>query len=299
MSDYLVVVNAAAGGAEREAVAAACAVLGAHGEVEIRETARREDCAAAVGALDGRTLVVAGGDGSVQLAVRELRRAGLLGTATVGIVPLGTGNDLARGIGLPLEPPDAAEVVVRGVTRSLDVLVDDGGGLVVNAVHAGLGAEAALQASTRKDGLGALAYPVGALVAAVREEGWRLDVTVDGEAVRSADEPVLMVGVSNAPSIGGGARLCPLAVPDDGLLDVVVVGAVGAGARAAFGVALQRGRHLDRDDVVHRRGRRVDLRGGPVRYNADGEVSEPVAARSYRVEPATWQVLAPPRPPAG
>ncbi|HEX8582436.1 MAG TPA: hypothetical protein VF640_08905, partial [Acidimicrobiales bacterium] len=81
--------------------------------------------------------------------------------------------------------------------------------------------------------------------------------------------------------------------PGDGLLDVVVSTAVGPAARVAFGAALRSGEHVDRDDVLSATGREVRIAGDPVPHNADGEVSDPVASRTYRVEPGAWTVIAP------
>jgi diacylglycerol kinase family enzyme len=155
-----------------------------------------------------------------------------------------------------------------------------------------------------KDTLGPLAYPVGALLAGVRERGWVLEVTVDGTVVAPGDATggalggqsppsVLMVGVGNGRSIGGGTELFPTAVPDDGLADVVVVRATGPAARIAFGAALRKGTHLGRDDVAHVRGREVRIAGDAVRHNADGEVSDEVTERSYRLVPGAWSLVVP------
>jgi diacylglycerol kinase family enzyme len=117
--------------------------------------------------------------------------------------------------------------------------------------------------------------------------GW----VVDDLAVEVvSDEPVLMVGIANAPYIGGGTMLAPGAEPDDGLLDVVVVTAVGPLARAAFAAALRRGDHLDRDDVALHRGRSVTLTGDEVPHDLDGEVVDDPPHR-YRVAPAAWTLL--------
>lgn len=290
---FVILANVDAGSAEREEVEVVRTVVAAHGAVDVVRSGDVEHLDRILDGLDGRRLIVAGGDGSMHLVLQRLHdRDGL--DADLGLVPLGTGNDLARGLGLPLDAARAAEVAATGRAHAFDLLVDDGGGIVVNAVHAGLGAEAAQRSERMKPGLGALAYPVGALIAGVQADGWRLEVTVDGERVRAGDDDrFLMVGVANGPSIGGGAPLCPPAEPDDGRLDVIVVGAVGAAARAAFGAALREGRHLERPDVTHRRGTEVHISGEPVRFNADGEVSEPVGDRTYGVRPGAWRLRVP------
>lgn len=293
MTASVLLANARAGSAAQEEVDAACEVLAAHGPVDLVRTGHVDELDRVLDELGDRGLVVAGGDGTVHLVLQRLYDRDELGT-TLGLVPLGTGNDLARSLRLPLEARRAAEVAATGTIRRLDLLVNERGGVVVNAVHAGLGAEAAERSQRIKGGLGPVAYPIGALLAGVQEEGWRLEVTVDGETLRAGnDDRLLMVAVANGRTIGGGAPLCPMAEPDDGRLDVVVVGAVGPAARVAFGAALREGRHLERDDVAHRRGQEVRITGEPVRFNADGEVSDATADRRYVVLPGAWRLRTP------
>lgn len=291
---YLIVANAAAGTADQDRIAAAADVLRTSGPTEVVSTGDVEELEAALAAVDQRRLIVAGGDGSMHAAVGGLRRAGLLGDVVVGLVPLGTGNDLATGLSVPDDPVAAAQACINGEPRALDLLVTDYDEVVVNASHAGLGAAAAGESERFKDKLGVAAYPLGALMAAVRESGWDLTVTLDGQVVHEGS--ALMVGVANAPSIGGGTRLVPPAVPDDGQLDVIVVSAVTAAARVAFGVALRDGVHLDRDDVAHLRGRTVTISGEPVSHDLDGEVTDERGSCTYSVEPAAWRMLLPPTP---
>lgn len=131
------------------------------------------------------------------------------------------------------------------------------------------------------------------MVAGIRATGWDVEVTVDGDRVASAGAMALMVGIGNGATIGGGTPLCPAADLSDGLLDVVVVGASGPVDRLRFGLALRRGRHLERDDVHRVRGREVSVTGDAVRHNVDGEISDPLTERTYRVEPGAWTVVAP------
>lgn len=289
--EHLVVASGKAGSAQNKQVELAAGALAVHGPTELVLSEDTDQLDHALDRVDGRALVVAGGDGSLHLVVQRLWDRGTLGTTTLALIPLGTGNDFARGLGLPLDPLQAAEAVGRGRPRRLDLLVDEEGGLVVNVAHAGLGADAAEDAKALKGRLGPLAYPIGALMAAVQDEGWELEVSVDGTPVGAQAE--LMVGVGNGKTIGGGTPLCPLASPDDGLLDVVVVNATGAAARVAFGAALRKGKHLERDDVHHARGREVRISGDAVRHNVDGEVSDELTTRTYRVAPGSWSLLAP------
>jgi diacylglycerol kinase family enzyme len=162
--------------------------------------------------------------------------------------------------------------------------------VVVNAVHLGVGAEAAEKASALKDRLGRAAYAVGSVAAGAGATRWHLQVVVDGEVLR-VDREVLMVAVANGRTIGGGAPLAPDASPDDGLVDVVVATSTGPLARLGFAVALRDGEHVERDDVLVVRGRSVTVTGDPFPLNADGELGGPVPARTWTVRPAAWSLL--------
>ncbi len=295
-------VNRGAGTAEDEAVAAALARLRAGADVVVAETADAAELDDVVATRDGRRLVLLGGDGSVHAVVRALDRAGALDPAEpIGIIGRGTGNDLARALRLPLDPVAAAGTVLSGVPRALDLLRDDNGGLVVNAVHAGVGARAGAEAARFKSTLGAVAYPLGAAAAGVASPGWALRVTIDGRIAThesagwAADgsSPVLMLGICNGTTVGGGTPLAPDALPDDGLADVVVCTATGPVARVAFAAALVGGNHVERPDVLVVRGREIALSGDPVDLDADGEVEREVRARTWRVLPGAWSTLVP------
>ena len=293
MNPLLVVTNAAAGGTTDEQVDAALAVLRAATDVRREVCAEPGDLEAVLDDLGERTLVVVGGDGSVHAAVTALHERGALASdRPLGLVPLGTGNDLARTLGIPLAPAEAARALLAGRTRPVDLVVDEHDGVVVNVVHLGVGAQAAQKATVLKDRLGRAAYAVGSVAAGAGATGWHLQVTVDGE-VLPVDGEALMVAVANGRTIGGGAEIAPQAQPDDGLVDVVVATSTGPLARLGFAVALRQGEHVGRDDVTVVRGRSVSVTGDPFPLNADGELEGPVTERTWTVRPAAWSVVVP------
>ena len=261
--------------------------------MEVVSTATPEELDAALDGCGDRRLVVAGGDGSLHLAVTRLRARGELRDRPIALVPLGTGNDLARALGLPLDPAEAARLVVNGTPRPLDLLVDDVGGIVVNAAHVGIGADAAELAGALKPRLGAAAYPIGAVRAGFRTTGWRLKVEVDGRLVADDHRRTLMVGIGNGRGIGGGTPLLPHALVDDGLLDVMVSQATGPFARIRFGAALTSGEHLTDPQVRFARGRSVTVSGEPVGVNSDGETGVEVRRRTWTVSPGAWTLVRP------
>jgi diacylglycerol kinase (ATP) len=293
----LALTNALAGRTEREAVDAVLVALRAGGDqVELAECDEDTKLDQILDHRRGRTLVVIGGDGSLHSTVRALWRRGEAADCVVGLVPLGTGNDFARGVGIPLDPAEAARLVVEGTPSPVDLITDEDGGVVVNAVHVGVGADAAVAARPLKSRLKIAAFPIGGLIAGLRAKGLRLRVDVDGSALwRSGRRRVLMAGVANAPSIAGGtATFGPDAVVTDGLFDVTVSLAVGPLARIGYAINLIRGTHPGRADVIHRRARTFTINGDPFHTNADGEIAGPYTRRSWTIRPAAWRCILPP-----
>jgi YegS/Rv2252/BmrU family lipid kinase len=238
------------------------------------------------------TVVAAGGDGSIHQLVATLYSRGELDRRTVGLLPLGTGNDLARNLGIPLDPQEAARLIREGRARELDLLADEDGGVVLNAVHVGVGATAARHAARFKAWLKSAAFPVGAVLAGARSSGWRLRVEADGKVV--TEEKLLMVGLSNAPGIAGGsARLAPDASPGDGRAELVVSAATGPLARVRYALGLRKGAHKHHDDVVYTAVTSATISGEEFLVNSDGEVSGPYTRRSWRVLPKAWRIITP------
>jgi diacylglycerol kinase family enzyme len=292
VTEFLVLTNTAAGnGANADS---AFAVLRSAGDVEVHTTSSPVQVTGILRRLGDRRLVVCGGDGSLHTVIAALRQEDLLASVgPIGLIPVGTGNDLARAAGIPLDPVAAAGTVISGMPSPRELLVDDAGGVVVNAVHVGIGAEAGRAAAQWKPRLGAAAYTVGSVVAGVRSRGWRLRVNVDGELIATGDTPVLMVGLALGTSIGGGTPLAPGAAPDDGRVDVVVSFAVGPVARTRYALQLRRGTHVEREDVHATLARTVTISGQRFPWNADGEVGTPVRRRSWVVEQRAWHLLVP------
>jgi YegS/Rv2252/BmrU family lipid kinase len=292
--DLLVISNAKAGSADEPVLQEVLDVLCRGGTDVCSETLGSPDeLDALLDAHPHRIPVAAGGDGTLHLLVAALHARGELASRAIGLVPLGTGNDFARTVGIPLAPAAAARVVLQGAPHEIDLLTDDSGDVVINAVHLGIGAEGAREGEPLKPVFGMLAYRIGALVAGLRSSGWPLQVSVDGATITDRRR-VLQVGVLNGRTIGGGTPLAPHAEPDDGLADVVVSTATGPMARLRYARLLRDGRHAEHPDVVLARGRTVELAGPPVPINSDGELGDGVSHRTWTVQPRAWRVIAPP-----
>lgn len=299
----LVIANGDAGTADDEKLSAALAVLRAEASVEIAATSSSGELDGVLHRAGSRRIVVAGGDGSMHAVVAALHRRNELSTKVLGLLPMGTGNDFARGTGIPLDIEEAARLVLHGEVRPVDILLDEVGEVVVNNVHAGAGALASKEGATWKSrlgdlgtdkiNLGRLGYPIGALMASLRPAKIRLRVEVDGVVVNDWDRPLLMVALGNGSHVGGGTPLNPDADPESGKIDVVISRAVGPLARYGYAVGLKLGRHPERDDVSHYRGSRVSISGQEFWCSADGEIYGPERRRTWHVEPAAYSMVLP------
>ncbi|HVL05826.1 MAG TPA: diacylglycerol kinase family protein [Acidimicrobiales bacterium] len=245
----------------------------------------------AVRAVAGGTAVAAGGDGTLRVLVEHLWQRGLLPDTVLGLLPLGTGNDFARTVGIPLGPQAAARVVLSGCARPLDLLADHGGTVAVNAVHCGVGGLVVKHASPLKPLLGRKAYRLAAAWAGARAEGW--DVRVECDAQVLFEGKVLFVGIANGKTIGGGSMLWPQARPDDGLADVVVASAGSTVARLEAARALRSGEPGGANKVMTGRGKSIRIQSRAIPYVADGDDCGSQSSRSWSVHPTAWRLLVP------
>ncbi|MBO9521966.1 MAG: diacylglycerol kinase [Nocardioidaceae bacterium] len=296
MEPLLVVAHAGTGNAD--ALSVALDVLGDRVSVEVAETSNPGELDGVLHRAGSRPIVVAGGDGSLHAVVATLHRRNDLAGKTLGLLPLGTGNDFARTVGLPTDPEEAARALLAARPRPMDLVVDELGEVVVNNVHAGTSALASKHGAGLKKrlgpfGLGLLGYPLGAARAAIAPASLRLRVEVDGVVVADMDDQLLMVAIGNGASVGGGAEVTPAADPTDGQVDVMISFATAPLARLGYAVDVLRGRHPERDDVRYLRGSRVSVSGEAFWISADGELSGPERRRTWHVEPAAYALLLP------
>ncbi|MEV0199951.1 YegS/Rv2252/BmrU family lipid kinase [Nonomuraea sp. NPDC050691] len=213
-------------------------------------------------------LVAFGGDGLVHLAVQAVTGTDV----PLGIIPVGTGNDVAAALGVPGDPMAAARTVLRMKIRPVDVaraVTGQGEELFASVLCCGFDARVNERANrlTWPSGRARYLRAVVEELRAFRPVPFR--VTLDGEEVLERD--AVLVAVGNTRSYGGGMRVCPDARPDDGLLDVVVAGAMGVGEFLRVFPGVYRGTHVTHPSVTVRRARHVRLEAAGVPVYADGE----------------------------
>ncbi len=297
MSDLpsiLVIANAAAGSASDEDVDFVLEVLSELAETEVVVPEDADSMASALRSAQGRDVVVMGGDGSFNWVLGTCLSSDLFdGIGVIGLVPMGTGNDFARGMELPLDLREAARVAVQGEPQDCDLLVDEDDNVVMNAVHAGIAAAATGNAESFKGALGAGGYALGAFTAGMSTKGWELAVWVDGEEVLDEEHDALMVTIAVGGSVGGGTPVAPDAKATDHKADVVIATGLGAWDRLTFASDLRRGRHIERDDVQVVQGTevRIEAVGDDKDFlvNVDGDLGDRYKERTWTLRPSVYR----------
>ena len=266
------------------------------GRLEV--TSRRGEAqllAAEAGERGHSRVVVVGGDGTIQEVVNGLL-AGSSPVPGLGIVPLGSGNDLARSLGLPTDPGRAWDVAIGASERPVDVGVAQGeGGTRRFASAGGIGFDAqvaAAMAVRRGWQRGQAGYLLTTLAELRRFRNQRVHLIVDGVVIT---RDVLLVAVANGSHYGGGMKIAPAAKLDDGLLDLCVVGDVSRFTALRQIPNLYRGTHLHHPAVEMLRGSQIEIAGEETtRVHLDGEPWGGLPIR-IRVEPSALVVAAPHR----
>jgi diacylglycerol kinase (ATP) len=246
-------------------------------EVEWVETEGPEDAIRAAKEWREGLLIVAGGDGTINDVVNGLGRAGFPEDVTLGILPAGTGNDLAATLCIPEDPDLAKDVILQNRGRWLDVarVRSEGVGekFFVNVATGGLGAEiSGVNDEELKKRWGKLSYLRASLEVAREFEVREITLYLDGE---EREVEAVNIAVGNCRYTGGGWPATPKANPEDGLLDVVVIETLGAGELLGLvPAALAKFDYLDKDGIFFGRAKEVRVQTKPpgLEFTVDGEV---------------------------
>ena len=212
--------------------------------------------------VDG--VVAVGGDGLVNIALQVTGGTGI----PLGIVPAGTGNDIARSLGLPRKDPVAAvDLVVGGRTRPID-LGRANGRWFAGVLGSGFDSMVNERANRMSWPNGRSRYNL-AIVAELRTfRPVPYVLELDGQRLESE---AMLVAVGNGTSYGGGMQVCPGAVLDDGLLDVTLLGPISKPEFLRVFPRVYKGTHVEHPAVSVRRARTVSLHADGVTAYADGE----------------------------
>ncbi|MGY1947568.1 YegS/Rv2252/BmrU family lipid kinase [Nocardia asiatica] len=278
-----------AGGAE---ITEVCAPSAAETVRQVRDS---------VTAATPDAVVCVGGDGLINVTLPAVAETGV----PLGMVPAGTGNDLARELGVPTDDPiAAAALVLRGQTKTIDLgRIESSGPPMWFATVTGTGFDArvTLRANAMRWPKGRLRYTVAALAEISGRFTVPYRVELAGAVTEGLTNPgagslleteAVMVAVGNTRTYGGGMLICPDAVMDDGLLDLTVVGALSRVKMLRLLPALSAGKRQDHPEVKQFRAAAVTLSAAGAPATADGEPAGTLPI-TIRAVPAALTVLVP------
>jgi diacylglycerol kinase (ATP) len=244
------------------------------GPGEARERARQA-------AQDGRSIIVVGGDGTVNEVINGILTSGSEKRVPLGVVPAGSGNDFAYNtLGLPRDPLAALERALHGDTIAVDVGMVNGL-YFVNSFSVGLDAEIAATANRlRKLPLmsGARLYytsSLSQLLFGYHRCPW-LTFRLDDDLHKQTEEKhFVLLAVTNGPAYGAGFRINPAANHTDGLFDVCVIAHAPLPRALKLLPVVQRGEHGAEPEVTFYRAKTVHIQSRwPTMMEVDGETSQ-------------------------
>ena len=230
-----------------------------------------------------QAVVSVGGDGTAFEVASGLAGSG----KPMGIIAAGTGNDFIKTAGIPKDPSQALEVILRHKPHPVDLgRLNDG--FFLNVCGTGFDVMVLDQAeSLKKKYHGLLPYFLGLLKAITHYSPVRLKITADG---RTEEGEYLICSVANGRFIGGGIPICPTAEIRDGKLDLVLVRNVPRWKIPFYLPGLMMGKILGFRIAEHRLAEKVFLEGHQLRVNVDGEIF-PMDKVEFGIRPGALELL--------
>jgi len=255
--------------------------------LEVRKGSAAEGAARDAIKEGADTIIVCGGDGTVRSAGAAVANT----DSALAVVPAGTANLFATGLGLPSKPEEIVELIIRGDRRTLDTAVCNG---LRFAVMGGTGLDAAMidQADDQKDALGTWAYVKAGVKEARTSTSTEAKITVDGSLFFEGDVTCVLVG--NLGRLKGGFVAFPDASPTDGMLDLAVLTASGLREWASVMVSAVRHKQETSPHVHIGSGTKIKVRlAKKQRFELDGGSKGRTRKLDFTVDPASLVVCAP------
>lgn len=258
-------------------------VLGANAE----DALTRARAAVAEGTA---ALIAVGGDGMANLALQAVA-----GTRTpLGLVAVGTGNDFARALGLPVRDPAAAGRLIADALKGARLREADLGQVdgrwFGTVLASGFDSRVNDRGNRMRWPAGRLKYDLAMLAELAAFKPFPYRITLDDGDVREVEATLVAVG--NGSSYGGGMRICPGADLTDGLFDITVVGDCSRATLLRVFPTVYRGRHVEHSKVTVLRAAKVEIAAEGITGYADGEALGPLPLTA-RCVPAAVRIVGP------
>jgi len=214
------------------------------------------------------TIVAVGGDGTInEVAIGILES----GKGTLGIIPSGTGNDLARTLNIPFDPIEAMDIIIKGNKKQIDI------GFVNNNPFlniASIGLDSEVVKNTEKIKIrirSRIAYVIGVLSTLFNFKDKRVQLEIDDV---SMDKNIFLIAVGNGKYYGGGLKILPMAIAEDGYFHVCVINKASKIKLLFLFPSIFKGKHIKfRKDVEIFKAKKIKIVTEDKTYlNIDGEI---------------------------
>ena len=262
---------------------AVCLTKGSGDAEQLARQAIRENC---------NYIIAAGGDGTLNEVVNAM--AGHAKQIRLGILPLGTGNDFARSLGLSKSMEKNIVTLAKARTKRLDIVKvrNNRTRHFINVATGGFSGVINEKMTRRiKRAWGPLAYLRGAAAALPKLHTYKTGITVDDGERFSSD--VYNVIIANGRFAAAGLPVAPAADLSDGLLDLIIIPKLAATSLALLAAEIVLGKHLPNDAIIFRRARKIAVRARPkMCFNVDGELVGHVPA-IFKIMPRALRVVVP------
>ena len=279
-----VILNPAAGSAENTEALRGKFERFASCEIETTAQAGEAQRFAHRAVAEGCDLIIsAGGDGTLNEVVNGIAEQN--SKCRVGIVPLGTGNDFARSIGLPGKVDESLDIIAQGDTKPIDLVrvISDQVRYFVNVSAGGFSGAVDEKLTTEiKKSWGPLAYLRGAAAALPQLRAYKTTIVFDDAETIAMN--LYNVIIANGRYVAGGIPVAPEAIINDGVVDVFLIPEKPVAELAVLAGQILLGKHVGNEAIVYRRAAKVAVNSKPgMWFNVDGEL--------VGNEPALFEVM--------
>lgn len=242
------------------------------------------------------TVVAVGGDGTINEVVNGIYYSG--GRTKLGIIDCGTGADFVRTVSVGKRYFDAIDTLKNGVVRKIDLIEvhftgfkgDSDRRVFINAADAGLGGDTVINVDGAPKVMGGrLAFLYGVLRSLVNLKNYRVKITLDDKDL--GDYDIISVIVANGRYFAGGMFVAPMADPDDGKFELIIIKNTTRRKFLRSLPLVYKGKHIYIEEVDHFSGQILDLRSdADVMIEMDGELVGKLPAR-FEVKPGALEII--------
>lgn len=233
-------------------------------------------------------MIVVGGDGTLHEVINGINPK----QVTIGIIPTGTGNDFCRSMGIPLDPFAAVDYIFSNQIQAIDLGCVNGRRFI-NIAGIGFDAEVAKEVNENRVLQylsGTAAYLIAVFIKLFRYKNVPATVSIDSKKIESN---LFLAAVGNANYYGGGMKIVPQAVINDGLFHLCIGQDINFFDAVVILPKIFSGRHTEHPKVSFMSGRSVTLTSEkPLAVHADGEIVS-VTPASFNILPSCLRILCP------